>query len=254
MARKSERGRERVAVFDGDDTLWDTQELYDAAKREFFDLLGALGHEPDAVAAKFAEIDVAKVHQLGFSRRRFPISMRETYEFFCTMIGEEGRPEVAGRVTAIAEAVFQQTPTVRPDTREALAVLDPYYFLVLFTAGDEEIQWARVRQSGLERHFDRVRVVPQKSEEAWASLLSAEAICGAAAWSVGNSVRSDINPALKLGLRCVLVPGGGWEFERATVAGGNVWYAASLREAATVILREDSLRNPLVADDVARAR
>jgi putative hydrolase of the HAD superfamily len=244
---------ERAVVFDGDDTLWDTQVLYDMAKNEFFQVLGDLGFARDVVATKFAEIDVGNVERLGLSRLRFPTSMRQTYEFLCEATGEGVRDDVSAHVARIAGRVFESTPVVRPDAVEALSLIGAYYRLVLFTAGDEEVQWMRVRQSGLQSRFDVVEVLPQKTSETWARLLRSKGLRASATWSIGNSVRSDINPALDLGLRCVLVSGGGWEFERALIAKGHVWRTAGLREAADIVLREDGLNGPRLGVNAMQA-
>ena len=93
-------------VFDGDDTLWETQELYEQAKRRFFALLDELGHDRNEVAERFAEIDIANVARLGLSKERFPASMRETYEFFCDANGGQAQTDVTETVLSIGKAVF----------------------------------------------------------------------------------------------------------------------------------------------------
>lgn len=229
----------RAIVFDADDTLWATQELYDDAKARFFSLLAALGHDPSTVAGRFAEIDVRNVSGFGFARARFPTSMRETYEFFCAAAGQPARDDLRAQVTSIGESVFDAKPVVRADAAEVLSLLQPMYRLVLFTAGDTDVQWSRVHHSGLESYFERIRVVTEKTTQTWGDLLRDERLRPSGTWSVGNSVRSDINPAVHLGLRAVLVSAGMWEYERAEVRDGAVWRVDTLRDGAAIVLRED---------------
>lgn len=243
----------RVIVLDGDDTLWMTQELYDDAKAQFFALLSELGHDRDAAAVKFSEIDVANVAQLGLSRRRFPGSMQETYEVICREAGTVPDEAIVARVVALGNAVFDTVPSVRPDAAAMLNRLRQSYGLVLFTAGDRDVQRSRIEQSGLGVYFDAVHIPPEKTLDAWHGLLRAEGLTAASTWSVGNSVRSDINPALQLGLRCVVVAARTWNYESVALAeppdGTHVWHATTLAEAAQIILRADG-----ITTDVAPSR
>ncbi|MDF1501322.1 HAD family hydrolase [Roseisolibacter sp. H3M3-2] len=232
---------DRAIVFDGDDTLWDTQALYDEAKTRFFALLAERGYSAVSVQSTFEEIDVANVARFGFSRERFPQSMRETYEYLCREADRRPKEAVVRQAMALGSAVFDSRPAVRADAARTLAQLREHYRLVLFTAGDEKVQRMRVEQSQLGQHFDAVRIVAQKSSETWRELLRAEHLPAASTWSVGNSVRSDINPALELGMRCVLVAARSWAYEQAEL-GSTIWRAAELTEAATIVLSVDGRR------------
>lgn len=243
------KAKTRAIVFDADDTLWDTQPLYDEAKSELFGLLESLGFERAKAAAKFTEIDIANVEHFGLSRARFPKSMRDTVESLYIAAGMLPAPHVIERVTAIAERVFARTPIVRTDASAALSLLKSHYQLVLFTAGDEDVQRVRVHQSGLESFFDLVRVTPKKTNEAWLKLIAEERLVPHSSWSVGNSVKSDINPALWAGLRCILVSGGSWEFEQTALEPNTImdqpWQATTLLQAATIVLQQDGLTSLL---------
>jgi hypothetical protein len=71
-------------IFDGDDTLWYTMPIYTKAKQEFFYEMSALGFDPQEVERAFEQTDAENVSRFGFSKRRFPTSMAETYQLFCT--------------------------------------------------------------------------------------------------------------------------------------------------------------------------
>ena len=233
-------GQEAAAViFDGDDTLWATQELYEAAKARFFELLNQqLGYSHEQVAAKFGQIDVANVPRLGFSKERFPKSMGETYEFFCHAAGRRPQPSVIDEVTAIGASVFDRVPAVRADARSVLSKLRQHCRLILFTAGDEAVQQRRIDQSGLGGFFQSIRITPLKTLESWTDLVSREALRPATSWSIGNSVRSDINPAVELGMGAVLVAADTWDYERvaSTAHPRRVETVATLSEAADIVL------------------
>lgn len=233
-----------VIVFDGDDTLWGTQELYDEAKARFFALVHELGHDHAMAESKFADIDVANVARFGLSRERFPTSMRETYEFLCLTAGAPTRPDIVRQAASIAQGVFDATPAVRADAASVLTKLSSLYRLVLFTAGDDQVQRTRVERSGLAQYFTSIHITPSKTRDSWERLLVTERSDPRCAWSIGNSVRSDINPALKLGLRCVIVAGRTWQYERTALAqldddAARVWRANTLSEAAAFVIAND---------------
>jgi putative hydrolase of the HAD superfamily len=171
--------------------------------------------------------------------------MRETYEFLCTAAGQTPRADWAAKVTSIGEAVFDATPLVRPDAKHVLAMLQPYYHLVLFTAGDERVQQVRIEQSNLAVYFQTVRITAKKTLESWEQLVKGLGWEATTTWSVGNSVRSDINPALKLGMPCIIIAARTWEYERTPLfnspAGSRAWQASSLTEAAEIVMVQDGL-------------
>jgi putative hydrolase of the HAD superfamily len=235
----------RAIVFDGDDTLWATQELYDGAKAEFFALLESLGWDQTAAAEYFAKIDLANLAQLGLSRTRFPKSMRDTYEFLCNRTLVPVEPDIASRAENIGKGVFAATPTVAADAAAVLKQLKPLYRLVLFTSGDESVQKERIDQSSLEEYFDAVCIAPRKTGASWRQLLREQDLSSATTWSVGNSVRSDINPSLELGMRCVALATRTWDYERTALVtpppGAHVWHATTLTESAEIVLRADGI-------------
>jgi putative hydrolase of the HAD superfamily len=238
------QSKRRTIIFDGDDTLWATQELYDDAKARFYDLLSHEGYGTDEVAAAFAQIDVANVARLGFSRERFPRSMRETYERFCEQSRQKPKPSIVSQSEAIGAAVFDAEPVVRIDAVSTLETLRERYRLVLFTAGDDAVQRRRILQTGLRTYFEAIHITSQKSRDSWGELLVTETPHGKPTWSVGNSVKSDINPALSYGLQCVVIAGRSWDYERAALAvgedGERVWRADTLTQVTRTILQVDS--------------
>jgi putative hydrolase of the HAD superfamily len=252
---------DQTIVFDGDDTLWETQALYDDAKECFFSLLARRGFSPESVAAKFEEIDVGNVARLGFSRERFPHSMLETYEFCCRQAGQNPDETIARHVMALGSAVFDTRPAVRADAVDVLERLRKLYRIVLLTAGDHNVQRARIEQSQLGQYFDAVRIVPLKSYEAWSELVATDRLHPGQTWSVGNSVRSDINPAIALGMKCVLVAAQSWAYEQGALAvpvdGARLWQVAELTEAAQIMLSADdghlSVQQPNVLLERLRA-
>jgi len=86
--------------------------------------------------------------------------------------------------------------------------------LALLTKGDHELQLRRLQRSGLRDLFDVIRVVPEKSPAIIRDVVSALGVDVGCAWMVGNSIRSDVLPAIDAGLRAVWIDAHVWEYER----------------------------------------
>ena len=81
----------------------------------------------------------------------------------------------------------------------------------------------------------------RKSEYALQNILEQQRLIPESTWMVGNSPRSDINPALKLGLRCIWICKGLWEYDQETLLPGRVWRVSALREIIPLLVKVDGL-------------
>jgi putative hydrolase of the HAD superfamily len=202
-------------VFDGDDTLWSTEQLYDDARSKARRLVA----ESRLNAVKWEElerrIDVEKVATLGYSTERFPASCIQAYEEVCRGEGRSPDPSVAEQVRRAARSVFERDPPVVSGARETLMRLRARGTrLALLTKGDRELQSRRIERSGLRDFFDVVQVVPEKSPAAIRGVVASLGVDVECAWMVGNSMRSDVLPAINAGLRAVWINAHVWEYER----------------------------------------
>jgi len=200
----------RLAVFDGDDTLWLTEPLYNDARRAAGRVVARAGVDPEQWEALERTLDVEKVARLGFSVLRFPTSCVEAYRILA------GSPsqEIGIKVRRAAESVFSALAPAVPGARLALERLESSYRLVLLTKGDAEVQRRRVAASGLSDLFDAVEIVVEKGHDHFTSLLRRFDASPEVSWSIGNSWRSDIEPALAAGLRAVWIDAPVWEYEQ----------------------------------------
>jgi putative hydrolase of the HAD superfamily len=89
---------------------------------------------------------------------------------------------------------------------ETLACLASRHDLTLFTKGHPEEQKLKVDRSGLGRYFAHTAIVKEKDAEAYRRIVGERRLEPAETWMIGNSPKSDINPALEAGLGAVLVP------------------------------------------------
>jgi putative hydrolase of the HAD superfamily len=203
-------------VFDGDDTLWATEQLYDDARLKARLIVADAGLDAAAWEAIERRIDVEKVATLGHSARRFPASCVQAYGEVCRSAGVTPDRLVAERVRRASQSVFACDPPLVPGAREILTTLRARGArLALLTKGDRRVQRRRIERSGLGALFDIKRIVAEKSPETIRQVVASLGISVESAWMVGNSIRSDVLPALSAGLRAIWIRAHVWEYERA---------------------------------------
>lgn len=207
-------------IFDADDTLWHTEFLYDEARAIVVRLIAEEGMgEASDIEERSRNIDANNYRSLGLSRSRFPKSMVDTYNFYCHKKHLSPNPQLQEAIHYYASAVFDRsTPTVE-DARRTLEVLRANgCTLYMWTQGDAAIQERRIHESGLRGLFHEVTITPLKSASELQSVLAAWRLDPSSTWLVGNSIRSDINPALSLKLRAIWIPANVWDREREPIA------------------------------------
>ena len=207
--RSKEAGRAplKLVVFDGDDTLWRTMPLYSAAKAEFGRrLFRTIGVCPGRAIEKLEQLDRDNFARLGVSRRRFPKSMSDAYSALEADLARTVDTILRKRVRRIAERVFVRRSLNIKGIRRVLRILkDEGIILVLCSKGDSRVQRFRIGQSELAHFFRKIYIVRDKSEAVFRQVLREQRVPPQDAFSVGNGIRSDINPALRIGMRAVWV-------------------------------------------------
>jgi putative hydrolase of the HAD superfamily len=211
------RGLRPAIFFDGDDTLWLTEHLYDEARERAAHVVAVQGLDKLDWVQRERRIDVANVPRFGLSAERFPTSCVEAYKELCTAAGQRPTAAVVRDVWAAAESVFQTPAPPVPHVEATLKTLWPEHSLFLLTQGDPVVQERRIGESGLQHLFDGVFVTPRKSQEVLRAVVGKLGVDVSDAVFVGNSVASDINPALSVGMRAVWIDAHVWDHERREV-------------------------------------
>jgi putative hydrolase of the HAD superfamily len=202
-------------VFDGDDTLWSTEFLYDEARNAARRIVANAGMDGAAWEGLERRIDVQNVATMGFSTKRFPRSCVQAYEQLCVERSAFPEPAVSLEIQAAARSVFERDAPLVANARKALTDLrDKGRRLALLTKGDHEMQVRRIETSGLQDLFEVIEIVPEKSPAVIRSVVERLGVGVRNAWMVGNSVPSDLIPALEAGLRAVWIDAHVWEYER----------------------------------------
>ncbi len=233
-----------LLVFDGDDTLWISEPLYDEARQKARGVVEAAGLDGKRWEELERQIDVRNVERLGLKAERFPTSCVEALEAVVHEQGVRIRREIKSAVWQAAAAVFSLPAARVADAQETLARLKSRYALALLTQGDPQIQRRRVAQSNLEDFFDAISGVETKSAAAFRELLLHFHSSPRSSWSIGNSLPSDINPALSIGMNAIWIAGHVWEYERRETQPheGHMIIANSLRDVPEILQNQSPNR------------
>ncbi|WP_019534744.1 HAD family hydrolase [Paenibacillus ginsengihumi] len=202
----------QTILFDLDDTLIYCNKFFDMVIEQFADQMEAWFHgyglSMDEVKKKQAEIDLGRVMAEGFSPEHFPRSFVDTYEHYANLTGRAKDPEEVARLAELGRSVYGHQIEPYPYMEETLEELRRHgHELRLYTGGDPAIQMRKVKEAGLERFFgDRIHVTRHKTSSFMDQLIRMCGLDRKATWMIGNSLRTDIVPALENGLHAIFMP------------------------------------------------
>ena len=211
-----------VLIFDADDTLWENNIYFEHAFDNFVEFLGHSSLTSAQIRDVLNEIELvnSKIH--GYGSINFGRNLQQAYQHLAE---REIRPDDLNHVMSLAEKILEQPIELIEGVQETLVELARRHRLALFTKGHPDEQRMKVDRSGLSRHFSHTGIVKEKDSRAYLNLIGEQGFDPANSWMIGNSPKSDINPALEAGLGAVLVPHARtWVLERQdlrTRAGGR---------------------------------
>jgi putative hydrolase of the HAD superfamily len=190
--------------FDGDDTLWQSQDFYDAAQVEFERIVGAYVDLADLrVHERLLAIEAGNIHIFGYGAKGMTLSMIEAaFDITGGLISSGDLHRLVG----IGKDVLAHPVTLLPGIREAVEQVAATHRIVLITKGDLIHQQAKVKASDLGDLFHRIEIVSEKDTEAYRRVLKECGVEPEAFVLVGNSLRSDIAPVIELGGCGVYMP------------------------------------------------
>jgi putative hydrolase of the HAD superfamily len=207
--------RTEAIIFDGDDTLWMTQPLYETAKDQFEALCREVGVWDPSIRQRVDAVDGERVELLGFSKERFPGSLVQVLDCARTARGLPKSKMLASKALRIGKSVFSTKAPLRAGARATLQHLATRYRLLLVTKGDSSVQLRRLRDSELAKFFGAVYVVKDKTPQMLRDIFRQEKVAASRVLVVGDSLRSDVKPALAIGASAVWIPAPTWHFEHS---------------------------------------
>jgi putative hydrolase of the HAD superfamily len=201
-----------LICLDADDTLWHNMRFFDEAQSAFAAMLAPFADGPAARAA-LERCEVANLAHYGYGAKSFTLSMIET----ALDLGGEALPaRVIADILAAGRRLLAHPVELLGDIEATLDALAARGRLVLVTKGDLLHQEAKLAASGLGDRFAGVEIVSEKDEATFRRLLARHAADPARTVMAGDSMRSDILPALAAGAWAAHVPQPlAWSHERA---------------------------------------
>jgi putative hydrolase of the HAD superfamily len=198
-------------LIDADDTLWENNIYFEQAIHAFITFLNHSRLSRDEVRLVLDEVE----RLMGYGSANFTKSLVETYR---RLAEKDLQDEDVQQVRQFGEQIRSRPLQLLEGVRETLAYLSARHDLFLLTKGDIEEQKLKVERSGIEGFFKKVVIVPEKDVAIYHQIVSELRVDRQYTWMVGNSPRSDINPALAAGLNAVYIPHPHtWHFEHEEV-------------------------------------
>jgi len=198
--------------FDADDTLWQNESFFRLTQDRFADLLADFTDRA-ALMDRLLEAEKRNIGQYGFGIKGFMLSMIET----AIEITDQTVPApVIAEILAAGQEMLGHPIHLLPHAREAVAALADTHRIVLITKGDLLDQERKLAQSGLGELFHGVEVVSHKTPATYAHAFAHHGTGPDRAMMIGNSLKSDVVPALEAGAWGIHVPHGlTWDLEHA---------------------------------------
>lgn len=191
-----------VIGFDADDTLWQNEQYYRLTEEHFRGLLAEYA-EGERVSERLLEAEKRNLEHYGFGIKGFTLSMIETA---LEITDGKAPASVVSEILAIGRDLLRHPVETLPHAREVLEALAGHYFLVLITKGDLFDQERKLAQSGLGDFFDAIEIVSDKNATTYRRVFGKHGQGPEQAMMVGNSLKSDIVPAIATGAWGVFIP------------------------------------------------
>ena len=206
-------------LIDADDTLWENNIFFEKTIDDFITRLEHLGYTREYIRHILNETERRNIRQHGYGVRSFRRSLEDTY---LKLAGNSARREMVKDIEQMAHELESTPPHILDGVPETLAYLAKHHRLILLTKGEPAEQAAKVERSGLQPHFDAIEIVLEKDSGTYGRMIEQFKIVKSHGWMVGNSPRSDINPALQSGLNAVFIPHSAtWELEKSELESGT---------------------------------
>jgi len=193
----------QTLLFDADDTLWENNIYFERAIAAFISYLDHRVHTNEEVREHLNLCEHATIATHGYGLKSFHRSLITCFEQLSDApITADKHDRIVSFVDSIADHEIELLPRVH----ETLSDLKQRHRLILVTKGNQDEQKSKLERSGLAPLFSGVEVLPEKHEPAYRELAARHQCDPSSTWMIGNSPRSDVNPALAAGLHAVFIP------------------------------------------------
>jgi len=205
----------QTLLIDADDTLWENNIYFERAIAAFISYLDHHEYTPAEVRQALNAVERETILAHGYGLTSFTRSLVTCFERLSPAPVTE---EKARRILGFARSVAEQEIELLPGVADTLAELATRHRLILMTKGNQAEQADKLAHSGLATHFSAVEIVAEKDPPTYREVIARHELTPHTSWMIGNSIKSDINPALAAGLHAVfLFHKDTWVLEHATL-------------------------------------
>ena len=206
----------QTLLIDADDTLWENNIFFERAIAAFTSYLNHREYSPAEVRQTLNAVERETILAHGYGLTSFTRSLVTCFE---RLSPEPVAEEKAARVRGFARTISEQEIQLLPDVADTLKELAHRHRLILMTKGNQAEQADKLARSGLAEHFAAVEIVAEKDPPTYRAVMELHELTPHTSWMIGNSIKSDINPALAAGLHAVfLFHKDTWVLEHAELA------------------------------------
>ena len=190
-------------AIDADDTLWDSNIHFLHAFEAFVEAIAALGIDThrDSIKAVVREAELELIQSHGYGRRPYVIALERAVE---QLAPEPHQEPLRREVERIGTELIERHCELLPGVEETVPELARHHRLILFTKGQRDEQMRKLERSGLASCFSRIETPREKNPDSYRRLVVEAGLDRERTFMIGNSPRSDINPALRAGLRAAI--------------------------------------------------
>ena len=192
----------QTLLIDADDTLWENNVYFERAIASFIGFLNHQEYSPADVRAALNAQERETILAHGYGLTSFTRSLVAVYEKLSP--GSVNAHNIT-KVRSFARTIAEQEIELLPGVAETLADLATRHRLILMTKGDKAEQADKLSRSGVAQYFSAVEIVAEKNPATYREVIARHELAAHTSWMIGNSPKSDINPALAAGLHAVFL-------------------------------------------------
>lgn len=193
----------QTLLIDADDTLWENNIYFERAIARFISFLNHREYSPEQVREVLNEVEKENIIRHGYGLHSFAHALVNTFE---RLTVDPMTPELHNQIHKIAHAIAEHPVELISGVPETLEYLVAKHHVIMVTKGDITEQSGKVERSGLAAYFAAIEIVAEKNVSAYQAVVEKYELTTDRTWMVGNSPKSDINPALMAELNAVFVP------------------------------------------------
>ena len=215
MPRTPNSNGSQTLLIDADDTLWENNIYFERAIANFISFLNHHEYSPEQVREALNGVERECIVTHGYGLHSFAHALVQTFERLSV---EPLTPALHETISGFAHTIAEHPMEIIRGVPETLQYLSARHHLIMMTKGAFAEQTGKVERSGLKEYFATIEIVAEKDIEVYRDIISKYDLPTDSTWMVGNSPKSDINPALAAGINAVFVPHGNtWILEHDEV-------------------------------------